>query len=202
MNKSFAMGAALAVLMTAGAANAAIVTVGPGGYNGGYATEITYDNDNAAMQRGTADGRDNGANALGATDGTFFELGNVGSAIFTFGMDFVSPGFTAEITYGDRGGFFEQATVEIGNLVGGVFTAVTSVIVNNTVSGEQQFTFAGGPFNALRFLNSGPILGGTGGFDIDSVRVTPAPVPLPAAGLMLMGALGGMAMLRRKQRAA
>lgn len=203
MKTVYMMGAALAALMTAGAANAAIVTVGPGGYNGGWATQITYNDDNVTTQRGTAQGRDNGLNALGPTDGPFFELGNVGEALFTFGMEFVSPGSTYEVTFGSRDGLVEKAKVYVGLLSNpGSWTAVSPAEIVNSTSGAITFTFSGGPFDVLRFVNSGPIVGPTGGFDIDSVRVTPAPIPLPAAGVLLMGALGGMAMLRRKQKAA
>lgn len=39
-----------------------------------------------------------------------------------------------------------------------------------------------------------------GGF-VDNVSVTVAPVPVPAAGLLLVGALGGLAALRRRRKA-
>ncbi|MGR3655540.1 VPLPA-CTERM sorting domain-containing protein, partial [Paracoccus sp. (in: a-proteobacteria)] len=38
------------------------------------------------------------------------------------------------------------------------------------------------------------------GFDVDSVSV--APVPLPAAGLMLLAGLGGFGVMRRRQKKA
>ena len=42
---------------------------------------------------------------------------------------------------------------------------------------------------------------GNGGIYADNLKFTPiAPIPLPAAGVLLLGALGGMAALRRRKR--
>lgn len=38
------------------------------------------------------------------------------------------------------------------------------------------------------------------GYDVSKVSI--APVPLPAGGLMLLGGLGGLAALRRRKKAA
>ena len=43
--------------------------------------------------------------------------------------------------------------------------------------------------------NAGP----TGGFDVASISVSA--IPLPAGGLLLIGALGGLALLRRRTSA-
>lgn len=53
---------------------------------------------------------------------------------------------------------------------------------------------------ALTFLASGTS-DSFGGF-IDDVSLTPAPVPLPAGGLLLVTALGGLAALRRRLKSA
>lgn len=198
MKKVFAAGAALAALSFAGAAGAATVTVGPGGYNDGYATQVTYNNDNAVAGRGTADGRDNGENALGAADGKFFEIGNNDEVIFTFGTLFTSPGSVTEVTFGGRTTtWVEQVMVYVGNLSSNTWVAVNEAPISNALP-TTSFTFDGGPFDAMKFVHFGN-MDPSRSFDIDSVRV--APVPLPAAGLLLVGALGGMSLLRRKQRA-
>ncbi|MCQ0969952.1 VPLPA-CTERM sorting domain-containing protein [Paracoccus sp. TK19116] len=203
MKKVLSIGAALAALVTAGAASAATVTVGPGGFNDGYATAVTYNNDAGAAQRGTADGRSNGLNALGANDGKFFEIGYNDEVVFTFGTSFVSPGATTEVTFNNRPSYVEQALVYVGMLGNPASWVLVNEAPISNANATSTFTFAGGPFDALKFVHTGPNTGGkTGGFDIDSVRVTPAPVPLPAAGIMLVGALGGLSFLRRKQRAA
>lgn len=194
------LGAALTAMLFAGGASAAVVTVGPGGYDNGYATQVTYNSDNLAAGRGTADGRADGLNALGASDGKFFEIGNHGEVIFTFGTLFSSPGSVTEVTFGGRTTtWVEKALVYVGNLADpGSWTLVNEAPISNAQA-TTSFTFDG-VWDALKFVHFGEIRA-NGSFDIDSVRVTPAPVPLPAAGLMLLAGLGGMAMLRRKQPA-
>ncbi|MDO5614120.1 MAG: VPLPA-CTERM sorting domain-containing protein [Paracoccus sp. (in: a-proteobacteria)] len=199
MKNTLALGAALAATLVAGAAGAAVVTVGPGGYNDGYATTVTYNDDNQAAGRSTANGRANGLNALGATDGQFFEIGNFDEVIFTFGTSFKSPSTVAEVTFNNRAGWVEQALVYVGNLSNpNSWTLVNEAPISNA-NPTATFTFDG-IWDAMKFVHFDTgNLRGAGSFDIDSVRV--APVPLPATGLLLLGALGGVAALRRRQRA-
>lgn len=179
----------------AGAAGAATVTVGAGGYDNGYATQVSYNSDHVAVKRSTD--RGDGQNALGASDGKFFEIGLLGEVIFTFGTTFVSPGVVTEVTFGNRSGWVEKANVHVRNAVSGVWTLVNEAPISNAQA-VTSFTFDGGPFDAMKFSHFGSTnLAADRSFDIDSVRV--APVPLPAAGLMLLGAVGGLAALRRKR---
>ena len=196
----FAMGAA--ALVAAGAASAATVTVGAGGVNDGYATAVTYNDDNAAAKRGTDNDRANALNALGAGDGKFFEIGLIGDVIFTFGGLIASPGSVIEVTNGNRANYLEEAMIYVG-MIGNPssWMSVSPAKIDNQ-SATTAFTFAGGPFDAVKFVHTGAAQGSTGGFDIDSVRVSLAPVPLPAAGMLLLGALGGLSFMRRKQNAA
>lgn len=157
--------------------------------------------------RGTLNDRDNLANALGATDGKFFELGYDAIVDFYFGQSFIGAGRVVEITNGSRDSWLEGVIVQVGMTVNGIFTLGTTASPNpllNTANGA--FTFAGGPFNTVRLTditqdlpatagNRGP----TGGFDVDSISV--AAVPIPAAGLLLIGALGGLVALRRRKTA-
>lgn len=70
----------------------------------------------------------------------------------------------------------------------GKWTEITALFTVKT-AGSYALTFAaGGTSNSL------------GGF-IDDVSITPAPVPVPAAGLLLLGGLGGLAALKRRRRA-
>lgn len=65
----------------------------------GYATSIRYFSD-AVAGRGSADGRNIATNALGATDGAFFEIG-LGSAVeLGFGRPFGDPLSVVEVTFG------------------------------------------------------------------------------------------------------
>lgn len=182
------------------AANAITVEAGPGGFDNGFATKIFYDD---AADRGSANNRDNPLNALGANDGSFFEIGFGSSVDFTFGTFFDTQSTIFEVTFGNPAGFPEAAIISVGQ--GGLFQFV-AVLLNSAAQSGAIIPLGGlgGPFDTIRITDaSNPINGAlTGGFDIDAVRVSA--VPLPAA-LPLMGAgfaaLGFMAW-RRKRKAA
>ncbi|MGB4827936.1 MAG: VPLPA-CTERM sorting domain-containing protein [Paracoccaceae bacterium] len=62
-----------------------------------------------------------------------------------------------------------------------------------------SFVFSGGS-DTLFFADTGPTPGDAGGPIIDNISV--AAVPVPAAGFLLLGALGGLAGLRRRRKTA
>lgn len=197
MNTFKTLLAAGAAITLAASAHAATVTVGPGGFDAGWATTITYDDEAA---RGTANDRDNPLNALGAADGSFFEIGLGSFADLTFGTEFDSTATAYEVTFGDISDFPESIDIYAGNGVGAGFGGVfVTSMTNADAAGGGLFSVAGlGIFETLRFIDTSPSDGlKTGGFDIDAVRV--APVPLPAAGLLLLGALAGGVTLRRRK---
>ncbi|MGR3540215.1 MAG: VPLPA-CTERM sorting domain-containing protein [Hasllibacter sp.] len=157
-----------------------------------FATDATIEQDGP---RGTANDRDNINNALGETDGTFFELGLGGIVDFTFGQLFTGPGNVVEVTFGNPAGFPESADILLG--FEGVFTFLTSVPnIGAQGPGGATFDFSG-TFDTVRFVDTTQTNARTGGFDIDSVSV--AAVPLPAGGLLLLGALGGLGFMRRRK---
>ncbi|WP_126975459.1 VPLPA-CTERM sorting domain-containing protein [Frigidibacter oleivorans] len=78
-----------------------------------------------------------------------------------------------------------------GSIIGGTLMWDDSV--------PATFTLSDGSMVTIDFKDHAALtLGGTttsSGF----ITVTPAPVPLPAGGLLLVGALGGLALLRRRK---
>lgn len=139
-------------------------------------------------------GRNDPMAALGAEDGKFVSLGFGGSLILTFGQPFRAIGQIIEVTFNDRSKHKESADVYAGD--GVTWTLIASV--KNHLS--TSFS-AAGIFTHLKIVDTSDAKGATfDGFDIDAVSVSP--VPVPAAGLLLGGALFGLGALRRRKRAA
>jgi hypothetical protein len=184
--KTSAMGAVAAVALTLSTA-------------GAQATPVAYASGSSDVVLGTNAGtipaRADIANAYGATDGKFYSLGLGGSAVFTFlpAVGFRSPGAVVEVTNGNRDGHKES--MDLYGVLGGIETYIGSV--TNTMA-TAVFTFMG-KFDSLKVVDTSVVVAGRDGFDIDSISVTPATIPLPAGGLLLLGALGGVAALRRRK---
>ncbi len=189
---------AAALVIGTGTASAAVVTAGPGGFNNGYATSITYENNNTTANRGTVDNRANALNALGMPNGNFFEIGLGSSVILGFGKPFVSPVTVVEVTFGKVDKWLETASLE-GRKSDGTFALIGTITNLAAQTPGAVLTFLGGPFDALRITDTSSAQGNatTGGFDIDSVRV--APIPLPAGFLLLVSALAGLGLIRSRR---
>lgn len=172
-------------------------TVVTGGFDNGYATSITYDV-NAA--RGSANDRGNAENALGAHDGSFFEIGFGSYIDLTFGTLFDTSVTVFEITFGNVLNWPESAQIFVGD---GVDFQLIASIGNDDAQGGGVFPIAfAGTFDTVRIKDTSPTRGlTTGGFDVDAVRVTPVPLPaalpLLGAGLAVLGFVGW----RRRQAA-
>ncbi len=197
--KSLLLGAALTLGSTV-AASAGTV----------YATMVDYVQGGGTI----ASNRTIASNALGAPDSKFLSLGFGGYAVFSFGSAFTSPGNVVEVTF-DTTNYGEYADIYVGNSYSGTgnvsdlgsFDFVASVDNVNAQASGGGFTFTfPGTYTYLAILDrtllrgSGIAIGPNGdGFDIDSVSVNA--VPVPAAGILLLGALGGLGVMRRRKKA-
>jgi hypothetical protein len=132
------------------------------------------------------------SNALGDADGSFLSLGLGGSAIFSFGTLFNPIGSIVEITFGNPNNYKESADLF------GILSGVATFLGNISNTNSTSFSFAG-VFDQLLVKDTSQAVAGRDGFDIDSISVTPASVPLPASGLLLIPALGAIALRRRRK---
>ena len=196
--KTIAMAGALA-LTTAVSAGAATLN---------YAT--TIDADRGTVYRDGGNDRANTNNALGAPDGLFYAMGFGGTAVLGFGTNFGSNATVWEVTF-DQGwtqGHDEAVEVLVGSTyVNGSFDLGSFTLVgqinNKLAQLGQTLSFSGGPFSflALRDVTRIEFPGTSSfdGFDLNAVGVSP--VPLPAGGLLLLTAIGGLAVARRRKAA-
>lgn len=197
IGKTLAVGA---LALTLGAEVASATTV--------HATSITVGSTTVTTQTSTTNRGDLG-NALGASDATqtpfsgFYSLGLGGSAVFGFGTNFGAPGAVLEVTSGSRSAHPESLLVEALNIATGLWESLGSI----SNQGPTGLTLAvslplqtGATYSLLRLTDTSPFASGRDGWDIDSISVSA--VPVPAAGLLLIGALGGLAALRRRKALA
>ncbi len=92
--------------------------------------------------------------------------------------------------FGSGRGTTESVTISLGSWS----TTIANILSGDNSSQTFSFTTSGGN---LSFANAG---GDNIGAVLSSVEL--AAVPVPAAGFMLFGALGGLAALRRRRKAA
>ncbi|MEO1961046.1 MAG: VPLPA-CTERM sorting domain-containing protein, partial [Paracoccus sp. (in: a-proteobacteria)] len=145
------------------------------------------------------------ADSLGLT--TYNDDGSVddeGSITLGFGTTFPTQQDVSvwEVTYNISPTSRHREAVDVYAIMGGVETLLGRL--TNLNGGGK--VLAGMGFEYIKLvdatLNEFGRSGTTSfdGFDVDSVSV--APVPLPAAGLMLLAGLGGFGVMRRRQKKA
>lgn len=195
--------AAGALAVTAGAASAATI----------YASQVIDAHrsaGNPSCTGGTAackaNDRLNTANAVDNNANTFYSLGFGGDLTVGFGGTVFNPTqnlVVTEITFSSGGttpptdGHFEA--VEIFAVLNGTVGKSLGVLYN----WGKTSVVADVAFDAIKLVDvtrrEFTKTTSYDGFDVSAVAV--APVPLPAAGLLLLGSLGGLAALRRRNAA-
>lgn len=153
----------------------------------------------AASQNGTLVGaaRSQTANALGDADGKFYSLGSGGWITFDFGTRVQGIGSVTEVTWNNRSGYKESAKLFVSN--DGVHFTPTGVTLSNLKETTALSFATASSFRYLKLVDTSAVARGRDGFDIDSISLSP--VPLPAPALMLGGALAGLGFLRRRRHA-
>lgn len=94
---------------------------------------------------------------------------------------------TNGIKFGVEGVFEDVITGPTADILKKQWTLVTTEFTVAQAGSYSLFFKADGHSNSYGGL-------------IDDIALTPAPVPLPAAGLLLLGGLGGLAAMRRKRK--
>jgi len=148
--------------------------------------------------------------AVGSTDALFgehyVELDSTSNSSMRQTLSLSVGGYKLSFWFSPRALRNEQSTAEtngirysIANLTGTIEgpggAAGTSVGVWTEITGLFTVLQAGNYDLDFAAIGSSDSYGGF----IDNVSVAPAPVPLPAAGLLLIGAIGGLAALRRRR---
>ena len=190
LNRILAAGAVLT--LSAGMASAAVV----------YAGTVIDATPGTNIKANQPSSRYVQANALGAEDESFYSLGLGGEITLGFGRTFSgSHTITAyEVNYDINPNYGES--IDVFALLGGAATLVGSLVNFDTQTGAGlNYT---GTFDSLRFVDTTSTVFANSpsfdGFDLDAVGVEIAPVPLPAAGLLLFSGLAGVAGFRRLRR--
>ena len=146
-------------------------------------------------------------NILGAPDAYFYSLGKGGSIVLDFLQMVQSPGKVIEVTFnrisGGRGlesfDIFVSATMDFLN------PKVASFDNNFGNPGPRgltySFAFDAEDFRYVKLVDTTPKSSRSpDGADIESIGFSP--VPVPAAGFLLGGALFGLGALRRRAKKA
>lgn len=195
------------------AALALACAIGPGGAHAAtYTANSVIAGDTAygmcassSAAKCKADDRLNSKNALGETDGKFYALGLGGILTLGFENAVFRPGAFVtieEVTFGGPKGSGHFEAVDVYSVFGNVATFVQT-IYNSAVSTTFQVA---NRFEYIRLVDATlreySKTRSADGFDVDSVKVTIAPVPIPAAGGFLLAGLGGLALMRRRKSAA
>lgn len=157
----------------------------------------------ASASNCAANNRKNVMNAVDMDDSTFYAMGLGGEITVSFAL----PLFTEaqkvsafEITFNRVIGHDEAAAVY------SVLAGVPTFLGNITNFTGEDTLLAAKDFDSIKLVDISktlfPKTTSFDGFDLSALKVSVAPVPLPAAGALLLAGLGGLAALRRRKNAA
>lgn len=137
---------------------------------------------------------------IGPADGVFYSLGLGGNLVLDFGEQVGSPGMVTEVTFRLEG-YIEKMEIYVSSTLAFLDAAVATVSNQSAgVPGGAVVSFSSDPFRYVKLVDISPVVVGRDGFDVDSISFSP--VPVPAAGLLLGGALFGLGALRRRAKKA
>ncbi|WP_296376607.1 VPLPA-CTERM sorting domain-containing protein [Yoonia sp.] len=180
-----------------------------------WASSVTDSRDGATVTATSTGGSDAAGNALGADDGKSFGIGQGGVALFGFDAAFANEVTLVEGTKGNRSRQEKTVDIYVGLLADYIFGSFDLRLFTyvGTITNASEVTRVALPFGSFDTLAlqdivpAGPVrpnnrVGGpaSNGWNVDAIGVMPTPVPLPAGGLLLVGALGGLAALRRRRK--
>jgi hypothetical protein len=174
------LAAAAALALTTSAVQAAPI----------YATSVVSFTQGAVKR--VEPGRADATAALGAADGSFVSLGFGGTLVLAFDAPFRAIGQVFEVTFNNKAAHKESADIYFGD---GVTWSLATSLKNHL---STSFSLSG-IFTQVKIVDTTGKKGASfDGFDVDAVAVSP--VPVPAAGLLLGGALFGLGALRRRSK--
>jgi hypothetical protein len=124
---------------------------------------------------------------------TFYSLGVGGSLVLDFGYLVGSPGYITEVTY-NSSGYYEALSVYVSETLD--FSDDPVAYVTNQGEATSTISFETDGFRYLFLVDDSDSGYNRDGFDIAEISFSP--VPVPAAGLLLGGALLGLGATRRR----
>jgi hypothetical protein len=134
------------------------------------------------------------------TDGDqFYSLGLGGNLVLDFGSNLYGIGKIIEVTF-KLAHYIETADVYISNSTTFSGGPIASVL---NADAQDGFSFlVSTPFRYIKLVDTSPITNDKSRDGFDVAEVSFSPVPVPAAGLMLAGAVAGLGALRRRAKKA
>ncbi len=182
-------GAAAAVLTLSGPALASTIV-----NNGSFENGLT----GWTVSRGTVDLETTATAPLPAQDGTAMaELVGTTNALLRQTVSLHTGRYVLSLWYSPEAAT-RAANSRLGWNMGGIISGVLSTANGATVGNWVQLNVEFLVQNTRKYQLSLANFGKAGAF-VDNVAI--APVPVPAAGVVLLGALGALAGLRRRKKA-